>query len=293
MERLPDGTRIEAGPGGLERLVLGTDAGEAHVFLHGAHVAHYQPRGGRPVLWTSRESRYETGKPIRGGVPLCFPWFGPKAGAPEAPLHGFARIRPWALRSVADGPGGTRRATLELVSDASTRSLFAHDFRATLEVVVGAALGLTFAVRNEGAGPFTYEEALHSYFAVDDVRACRIRGLEGAGYVDKTAAGARRPAEGAPLAIAGETDRVYGGTTEAVTIEDPGLRRRLVIAKTGSRTTVVWNPWVAKAKAMADFGDDEWPGMVCVETANALDDAVTLAPGEIHSTALTIETQAL
>jgi D-hexose-6-phosphate mutarotase len=293
MERLPDGAKVEAGPGGLERLVLGAGNAEALVYLHGAHVAHYQPRGARPVLWVSRESRFESGRPIRGGVPICFPWFGPKAGAPDAPLHGFARIRPWTLRSVAPGPGGALRAALELVSDASTRTLFPHELRVTLEVAVGATLGLALTVRNESARPFTYEEALHSYFAVGDVRACRIRGLEGAGFVDKTAAGARRPGEAAPIAVVAETDRVYTGTTATVTVEDPGLGRRLSVAKTGSRTTVVWNPWIAKAAAMPDFGDDEWTGMLCVETANALEDAVTLGPGEVHTTTVTIEAQPL
>lgn len=289
MERLPDGAKVEAGPGGLERLALHAAGAEALVYLHGAHVAHYRPRGSEPVLWVSRESRYESGKPIRGGVPVCFPWFGPKAGAPDAPLHGFARTRPWTLRSVARDAGGALRASLELVSDASTRAFFPHDLRVSLEVVVGAALGLTLTVRNEGPSPFTYEEALHSYFAVADVRAVRIRGLEGTGFVDKTAAGARRPAEEAEVAIAGETDRVYTGTTATVSIEDPGLARRIRVAKAGSRTTVVWNPWIAKAKAMPDFGDDEWPGMVCVETANAQDDAVTVGPGDFHATSVTIE----
>jgi D-hexose-6-phosphate mutarotase len=293
MERLPAGARVEAGPGGLERLALHAGASEALVYLHGAHVAHYQPHGSKPVLWASRESRYESGKPIRGGVPICFPWFGPKAGSPEAPLHGFARIRPWTLRSVTTDADGALRASLELVSDVSTRASFPHDLRVSLELVVGTALGLTLTVRNEDPSPFTYEEALHSYFAVADVRACRIRGLEGGGFVDKTAGGARRPAEGSPIVIAAETDRVYTGTEATVTIEDPGLARRISIAKTGSRTTVVWNPWIAKAKAMPDFGDDEWPGMVCVETANALDDAITLAPGEVHATTVTIEAKPL
>jgi glucose-6-phosphate 1-epimerase len=289
MERLPDGALIETGPGGLERLTMAAAAGEAHVFLHGGHVTHFQPRGGKPVLWVSGESCYESGRPIRGGVPVCFPWFGPKAGAPEAPMHGFARTRPWSLRSVKPDANGTLRASLELGSDASTRTFFPHDLRATLEIVVGATLGLTLRVRNEGPSPFEYEEALHSYFAVADVRACRIRGLEGTGFVDKTAAGARLPAEGVPIAIAAETDRVYTGTEATVTIEDPGLARRLVVAKKGSRTTVVWNPWAAKAKAMSDFGDDEWPGMLCVETANAAADAVMLAPGASHTMTTTIE----
>jgi len=289
MERLPDGARVEPGPGGLERLALSTDTGEAHVFLHGAHVAHFQPRGERPVLWVSGASRYESGKPIRGGVPVCFPWFGPKAGAPEAPMHGFARIRPWSVRSVAREEGGRLRAVLELDSDDATRASFPHDLRVSLEVLVGRSLALALTVRNTGPSPFTFEAALHSYFAVSDVRRCRITGLEGAGFVDKTAAGARRPGEPSPIVVAAETDRVYPGTESAVVIEDAGWARRIAVAKSGSRTTVVWNPWVAKAKAMPDFGDDEWSGMVCVETANAMDDAVALVPGASATMTVAIE----
>ncbi len=288
MERLPDGARIETGPGGLERLALRAGAAEAHVYLHGAHVAHFQPAGERPVLWMSGESRFESGKPIRGGVPICFPWFGPKAGAADAPPHGLVRTRPWALRAVAP-EDGRLRATLELSFDGSTRGHFPHDLRVSLEVAVGPSLSLALTVHNTGPLPFAFEDALHSYFAVSDVRRVLLHGLEGAGFVDKTAAGARRPGEPGPIAIAAETDRVYLGAEAGVTIEDPGWARRIVVSKSGSRTTVVWNPWVAKAKAMPDFGDDEWTGMVCVETANALDDALSLAPGESHTTTATIE----
>ena len=293
MERLPDGARIETGPGGLARLALASETGEALVFLHGGHVTHFQPRGGKPLLWVSRESRYESGRPIRGGVPVCFPWFGPKAGAPDAPLHGFARIRPWALRTVAPEEGGGLRAVLELVSDEATRALFPHDVRVSLEVGVGSSLSLALTVRNTGPLPLPFEEALHTYLAVSDVRQCRVSGLEGAAFVDKTAAGARRPGEPAPIVVAAETDRVYPGTGAAVTVEDAAWARRIVVSKTGSRTTVVWNPWVAKAKAMPDFGDEEWPGMLCVETANAVDDAVTLAPGESHTMTATVEARKL
>ena len=240
------------------------------MYLHGAHVAHFQPAGERPVLWMSGESRFESGKPIRGGVPICFPWFGPKAGAADAPQHGLVRTRPWALRAVTPEDGR---------------------LRVSLDVAVGPSLSLTLTVRNPGPLPFTFEEALHSYFAVSDVRQVLLHGLEGVGFVDKTAAGARRPGDAGPIAITAETDRVYLGTEARVTIEDSGWERRIVVSKSGSRTTVVWNPWVAKGKAIPDFADHEWPGMVCVETANALDDAVSLAPGQSQATTATIEVQ--
>jgi D-hexose-6-phosphate mutarotase len=289
MERLPDGARLEKGPGGLDRLVLSASDGEAVVTLQGGHVTHFQPRGEKPVLWMSAQSRFEPGKPIRGGVPICFPWFGPKAGAPDAPPHGFARILPWSVAAVAPESGGGLRATLDLTADAAARGGFPHELGLSLTVTVGRSLYMELTVGNTDAAARTFEAALHSYFAVSDVRQVRIRGLEGTAFVDKTAAMARQPGENGPIAIAAETDRVYSGTTGTVTIEDRGWRRRVVVRKSGSATTGVWNPWVAKAKAMPDFGDDEWSGMVCVETANALYDTVTLAPGATHVMTATLE----
>ena len=289
MEPYPEGVRLEKGPGGLDRLRLSAAEGEAHVFLQGGHVSHFQPKGEKPVLWMSAESRFEAGKPIRGGVPVCFPWFGPKAGAPEAPMHGFARILSWAVAGVTREPDGGLRAALELSAEAAARGGFPHELALSLSVSVGRSLRLSLTARNVDAAPATFEEALHSYFAVSDVRQVRVFGLEGVGYVDKTVAMARKPGETGPIAIAAETDRVYLGTGGTVTIEDPGWRRRIAVGKSGSATTVVWNPWIAKAKAMPDFGDDEWTGMVCVETANAGDDAVTLAPGASHAVTATIE----
>ena len=292
MKTLPDGARLEVGKGGLERLALAAAGGEVHVYRHGAHVTHFQPEGARPVLWLSRQSQFSggrPGKPIRGGVPVCFPWFGPKAGEPEAPLHGFARTLPWSLEGVLPGSGGGLRALLRLGPDDVTRRFFPHDFEARLEVSVSRVLRLELAVRNTGATPFTFEEALHSYFAVGDARRIGIAGLEGAGYLDKTDAMARKTLGSAPLAIAGETDRVFSSHSGRITIDDPAWERRIAIDRGGSRTAVVWNPWVAKAKAMPDFGDDEWPEMVCVESANTHDDAVALAPGESHVLTTTIE----
>jgi D-hexose-6-phosphate mutarotase len=292
MERYPDGARLEKGPGGLDRLALHATEGEALVYLQGAHVAHFQPKGGRPVLWMSAASRFEAGKPLRGGVPICFPWFGPKAGSPEAPLHGYARILPWAVGAVVRETDGSLRAVLDLTAEAAARGGFPRELSLSLAVTVSRSLRMELTVRNVDSAAVTFEEALHSYFSLSDVRQARIRGLEGVAYVDKTAAMARQPSAREPIAISAETDRVYLGATGTVTIEDPGWRRRIVVGKSGSATTVVWNPWVAKAKAMPDFGDEEWAGMVCVETANAMGDAVALAPGGSHVMAATLEVQA-
>jgi D-hexose-6-phosphate mutarotase len=290
---LPEGARLERGPGGLERLAMASPDGDAIVYLHGAHVAHYRPRGAaHPVMWVSRDSHFVGGAPgkaIRGGVPICFPWFGAKAGAPEAPSHGVARVLAWTLGPVTREADGALRASLSLESDDFTRRLYPHDFVATFTVTVGCRLQMELAVRNAGADPMRYEEALHSYFAVGDARRVAVHGLEGAPYFDKTDGGARKPGEAAPIAIARETDRVYAGARGTVTIADPVWDRRIVVSKSGSDTTVVWNPWIDKARSLADFGDDEWLEMVCVESANAGDDARTLPPGATHALATTID----
>jgi glucose-6-phosphate 1-epimerase len=281
-EPFPDGVHLEPGPGGLDRLKLEASEGEAHVFLHGGHVSHFQPKGERPMLWLSRESRFDRSHAIRGGVPVCFPWFGAKAGEPQAPMHGFARILPWDLVEATRDSSGRLEARLQLTAEAAAWAGFQTGLGATLTLGVGRSLRLTLAVHNAGATPARFEEALHSYFAVSDVRQVRVHGLEGTPYLDKTQAMARTPGTAGATLISAETDRVYLDTTATVTIEDPGWDRRVAVKKTGSATTVLWNPWVAKARAMPDFGDDEWPGMLCVETANVGEQARTLDPGATH-----------
>jgi D-hexose-6-phosphate mutarotase len=293
---LPDGARLEPGGGGLERLVMSTRAAEAHVYLHGAQVAHYQPAGERRVLWMSERSRFQTGTPgapIRGGVPVCFPWFGPLAGRADAPAHGVARLLRWSLASVETVAGGGLVACLELRSNDYTRRLVPHAFLLRLGVHVGSSLRLALSVTNDGDDVFRFEEALHTYFAVSDARRIELAGLEGAAYVDKTEGGATKTMSEAPLAITRETDRVFTGHRGPIVISDPSWQRRIRVLRTGSSTAVVWNPWIAKAKAMTDFGDDEWTGMVCVEAANALADAVTLGPGETHELVTELTTSSL
>jgi glucose-6-phosphate 1-epimerase len=281
-EPFPDGVHLEPGPGGLDRLKLEASEGEACVFLHGGHVSHFQPKGERPLLWLSRESRFDKSHAIRGGVPVCFPWFGAKTGDPQAPMHGFARILPWDLVEATRDSSGRLEASLRLTAEAAGRGGFQTGLGVSLRISVGRSLRLTLSVHNAGPAPARFEEALHSYFAVSDARQVRVHGLEGTPYLDKTEGMARKPGAVGPIAISAETDRVYLDQAATVTIEDPGWSRRVAIKKTSSASTVVWNPWVDKARAMPDFGDDEWPQMLCVETANVGEQAKALAPGETH-----------
>jgi len=275
--------RCANGNGGLPCLEVKTPLASATVYLYGGHVAHFQPAGEKPVLFMSQKSLFETGKPIRGGVPVCFPWFGPKADDASAPMHGLVRLQTWQLVRAEQLSGDEIEIDLETQSSDSTRKFFAGDYRLVHRIRIGRELSMSLIARNTGKAAFTVQEALHTYFAVGDVKQVSVRGLEPTGYFDKVQAMRACPAAGAPIAITAETDRHYPGTVATTSIVDPSLQRRIIIAKSGSQSTVVWNPWIAKAAALADFGDDEWQRMLCVETANFGDDSVKLAPGAEHT----------
>lgn len=288
---IPKLIRFEPGEGNLTRAVITSPDGEAHVYLHGAHVTHYQPEGQSPVLFMSRKSHFAPAKAIRGGIPVIFPWFGPRAGDPSAPAHGFARTMEWSVAQTKP-TGSAVGLTLSLKSSDSTRRFFRHDFELLYTVTVGTSLTLSLEVRNCSASEFTFEEALHTYLSVADVRQVAIEGLDGRTFIDKTVAGARTRQSG-PIHIGRETDRVYLDTPDDVRVNDSVQRRQLLVSKTGSQTTVVWNPWIDKAKALSDFGDDEWPTMLCIETANAADNALRIAPGNSHMMIATLSARHL
>lgn len=269
--------QFEAGPGGLPVATIGTAQASAQVALQGAHLLSWQPAGQQPVLWLSSAAEFAPGKPVRGGVPVCWPWFGPLADKGQ---HGFARNRPWSVRASALDAEGRVVLCLGLGADGQTRALWDHDFDLELQLTLGQTLEMTLRTRNTGAAAFDITQALHTYFRVGDIGQTRVLGLAGCDYLDKTQAMARLTQHG-DLGFGGETDRVYLDTAGDCLIDDPVLRRRIRIAKAGSRSTVVWNPWADKV--MADMAPGEYAGMVCVETCNAGPDAVTLAPGQTHA----------
>jgi glucose-6-phosphate 1-epimerase len=225
-------------------------------------------------------------------VPICFPWFGPKAGDPAAPVHGVARISAWNLDGVALEADGSVVVRLGLDFGSLASPHVTHNLMLAYELRLGRGLSMALTLTNPADVPATFEVALHTYLAVGDVRQASVAGLEGVTYVDKVDGAKRRTQTEALITIAGETDRLYLDTGAAITLTDPGLGRRIRVEKTGSRSSVVWNPWVAKSRAMADFGDDEWPGMICLETANAADNAVTVPPHASHTMSVAISVEA-
>lgn len=260
------------------------------MLLHGAHVTHWQPAGQAPVLWRSRNSLYAAGKPVRGGVPICWPWFGPHATRKDLPGHGCARILPWRVAETAVLGDGSERVELELVASEATAAHIPYRFRARLALTLGEALDMALTVVNDDVHPFAYEEALHTYFAVADVRHVRVAGLDGTAYLDKRD-GLRRKVQQGEVKLTAWTDRVHVPARGELVVHDPGLSRRIRCTPRGAAAAVVWNPWQEGAAAMAaspgDYAADEWPGMICVESATCGGELVTLLPGTAHTLGVT------
>jgi D-hexose-6-phosphate mutarotase len=272
---------FKIGPGGLSVAEIKNRQASARVALLGGHVLSYQPAGQSPLIWLSKASRFQVGQPIRGGIPLIWPWFGPHDTDPTKPAHGFARTRLWRVLGTRIVAEGANQLRLGLADDETTRDLWPHPFRLELVITVGASLSLELIAHNNDSQAVVCGLALHTYFAVSDIDQINVFGLEDKVYVDKVD-GQQRKRQAGPLTFSGETDRVYLDTTADCLIDDPGLGRRIRLAKSGSRSTVVWNPGPARSQALPDMAADGYRSMLCVETANALDDVVTIPPGEAH-----------
>lgn len=280
---VPDVLSFEEIPGGLTIARITSGSCDATLFLQGAHLVHWQPVGQEPVLYLSPKSELKPGKAIRGGIPVIFPWFGERTGErTDGPKHGFARTSVWELAFAAVADDDVH-LTFILTPDDNTRSLGYGEFRLAYELVLGRNLTLRLSVANEGDAPFHFEEAFHSYFQVGDVEQVQITGLVGTEFLDKTENDARKRQEEDVLTLRGETDRPYLNTAATVGIEDKAMKRQIAIAKRLSMTSVVWNPWSEGAAKLRDLPEDGWKQFVCVETANALENGITLPPRDVHA----------
>jgi glucose-6-phosphate 1-epimerase len=270
-------------PGGLVVMEVANSHGHAAIALQGGHVMSWQPKSqAEPVVWLSRIARFAPGKSIRGGVPVCWPWFGPHPADPGLPAHGFARTVPWEVTATRELDNGASEIALALVETDRTRAMWPHRAGVSMRVTVGATLEIALTTQNRDEHDLVIGEALHAYFQIGDIADIRIRGLEACEYLDKAGGGSERRRQDGPVVFSAETDRIYLNTEAECAIEDTRLQRRIRVAKSGSRSTVVWNPWTAKADKMGDFGPDGWRRMVCVESANAAENVVTVVPGAEH-----------
>jgi glucose-6-phosphate 1-epimerase len=277
---IPGTASIVEGNGGLPKVRITSPEVVGEMYLHGAHITSWKPAGKEEVLFLSSQSRWEHGRAIRGGVPICFPWFGGKADDPKAPAHGFVRTKAWQLESIAHVEDEVT-VSMFTESDEESKRWWPAEFRLVYRVTFASELRLELVVTNTGKTSLRFEEALHAYHRVGNILKTRVGGLYTVPYIDKTDSNRKKIQHG-EIAIVSETDRVYLNTSDAIELEDPVLLRRTRVAKENSRTTVVWNPWVQKAHSLSDFADDEWMQMICIETSNVSDFAVDLAPGQQH-----------
>ncbi|MDE1155847.1 MAG: D-hexose-6-phosphate mutarotase [Acidobacteriaceae bacterium] len=272
---------------GFPRAVVTSPACTAELYLHGAHLAEWKPaHAADPALYLSPKTIFQQGKAIRGGVPVIFPWFGPRTpevtgATTEGGQHGFARNTPWEL-SFAAVAGEDVHLVLTLGASEQTRALGFDQFRVSLEFRLGRELTIRMTVANEGEQPLVFEEALHTYLRVGDPEKVHIHGLGKTEFIDKVDGFQRKTQAEDVLTLHGETDRPYLNTAATVTVEDPELLRRIVVRKAGSQTTVVWNPWAELTAGLKDMPADGWKHFVCVESANASENRVSLAGRSAH-----------
>ncbi|MCH9697892.1 MAG: D-hexose-6-phosphate mutarotase [Gammaproteobacteria bacterium] len=250
----------------------------AVVSLYGGHVLEFKPVDqNEQLLFVSNQALYQTGKAIRGGIPVCWPWFG---AAPDStgPAHGLVRTRPWQLRKTALADDGSIDITLGIQDDAETRKIWNHRFDLSLVITINQTLSLQLITYNTGNSEFKLTQALHSYFLVGDSRSVQIKGLENLSYIDKTDDGQLKQQQGC-VSISEETDRVFNTESEPrLTLLDPSLSRSTDIQSNNCRTAVVWNPWKHKSESMKDLGHSDYMRFVCIETANAGNNVIHVKP---------------
>lgn len=282
--------------GGLWVANINNAHGTASICLQGAHLMQWQPKSqSTPVVWLSPVAKLAQGKSIRGGAPVCWPWFGAHASEVSFPAHGFARTVPWQVTSSRALDDGSTEIAFALQTSDATRTQWPHACQVSLLINVGQTLKMALSTRNTGSSDFNITEALHTYFHISDIATIQITGLDNTAYMDKVAGGGRAHQTGA-VAFAQEVDRVYVNSSSTCTINDAALQRQICINKIGSQSTVVWSPWQDKADKMGDMGTvthntGGWRGMVCVESANALENAVTIAAGKSHTLAVEYSVQ--
>jgi glucose-6-phosphate 1-epimerase len=284
VDSLPAGVVWTVDPGGRRALQLEAAGGRVLVALCGAQVLSWHTRDG-DVLWTASKPEYAAGKPVRGGIPVVFPWFGDHRSDPKLPAHGFARTLEWRLERAGPGP----RIVLTTGDDERTRQLWPHAFRLQFEVALDTELSMALRVHNPGPQPLSFEAALHTYFGVGDVHQASVHGLERVACTETATAPEVDWDPAAPLRFRAETDRVFHGAPDRIELRAPARRRTVVLQARDARSAIVWNPWPAKTARLSQMIADDWTRFCCIETANVRQHAITLAPGAQHTMALRLE----
>ena len=262
---------------GFTYIEINNAKAHATISTYSGQVLSYRPKSQKDdLLFVSEKAYYEDGKAIKGGIPVCWPWFGADPDDLGRPAHGFVRNREWEVAGSESLANGSTKVILGMVDSDETRKIWPHTFKLSIEITVGDSLKVALVTRNSGDESITISQALHTYFYVGDISKVQVLGLDGIDYLDKVDGFAEKTQSG-PVTINGEVDRIYKGVTGELVIEDESLGRKIRIASSGCSTAVVWNPWSEIAASMGDLDDDDYKKMICVETANAGPETVEIA----------------
>lgn len=271
--------KVVEGEGGLPVVEVSNEEASAKISVYAAQVLSFKPVGEtEDVMFVSQKAYYEAGRATKGGIPICWPWFGPDPERLGRASHGFVRDRLWNLLSTEAVSAGETKVRLGVTASEETQEIWPESFELVIEIVVGARLTVTLITENTGDRAFSITQAFHAYFTIGDINNVRVLGLEGATYLDKVDGGAQKTQEGA-VTVAGEVDRIYTGVGPELVIDDAALGRRIRISTSGSHTAIVWNPWKEISVKMADLTDQSYQRFICVETANAADEVIEVSPG--------------
>ncbi|SDG97128.1 D-hexose-6-phosphate mutarotase [Nitrosomonas sp. Nm132] len=267
------------GQGGFPFIRVNNAKANALISVYAGQVLSFRSAGKTDdLMFLSEKAYYQAGKAIKGGVPICWPWFGPDPEGKGRPAHGFVRNRMWDVIETSVAANGDAEVVLGLTDTPETQTIWPHAFALVLKITVGEALNLELVTRNMGSEAFSITQAFHTYFSVGDIHQTRVSGLEGRQYIDKVEGGQQKTQSGA-VTISSEVDRIYLDVLNDILIHDAAMKRQIRIASQGSETAVVWNPWAKISAEMGDLQDDDYLRLLCVETANAATDIITIQPG--------------
>ena len=276
---IPNTLSFTKNDGDLTKIIITNSLAEAEIYLHGAHLTHFQPKDEEALIFNAKESYVTPPKSVHAGIPICWPWFGAHPTDSTKPQHGFARDKAWTLKSTTVLDSKETEVVLTLKDDTHSHTLFPYSFELELTFTIGKTLTIGLKTTNTDENSFTITQALHTYFAISDIETVEINGVEKTPFIDYTD-NKKQKSEDAALKIHQEVNRVYIPTDSTCIIVDKELKREIIIEKEGSNSTTIWNPW--KESGIHDLPDEKYREFVCIETTNALQDAVTLHSKESH-----------